>query len=157
MISLHFVFFFFSLQYLELACGIPIRRGEFIRKGRQIKTKSKQVFISERVDQASLSAEGWKITIPFEQRLHYRNVSKVRSGPFRTSAGTAKMQTLLVKYTITKIRQQLNAVKFCADIYSIFTDVPLESKELLLMPFQYIKNDQNARAKKFSKRRECYA
>ena len=42
-----------------------------------------------------------------------------------TSAGTAKMQTLLVRYTITNIRQQLNAVKFCADIYSIFTDVPL--------------------------------
>ena len=77
------------------------------------------------MDQASLSAERWKITIPFQKTLHYRNVSKVRSGPFRTSAGTAKMQTLLVRYRITKIRQQLNAVKFCADIYSIFTDVPL--------------------------------
>ena len=47
---------------------------------------NKHVFLSERVNQASLSAERWTITIPWEPKLHFRRVSEVVSSTFRAPA-----------------------------------------------------------------------
>ena len=49
-------------------------------------TNKQASFLSERVNQANLSAERWTITIACEQRLHFRSVSEVRSSTLRTPA-----------------------------------------------------------------------
>ena len=80
-----------GLRSGALRTGVEFRYHSKIFDWKRFKQKNKQVFLSERVNQATmyfLSAERY---IPWEQRLHFCCVSEVRSSTFRSAAHTAKM------------------------------------------------------------------